>query len=190
MPKYLKRWLIRIAHSDYPWAGGMIYSPRFNSALYVWYLSKAVVNRLLIIVFYPVCFYFAFLVTPVILEYDLIVGIAAVTFIIWTLILYFTAIWWLWYKRKCDKVTNREDVKMVKTAMKRTLKFFPCWLSIHLMILLLLNILLLTRIKPEWIPVVVLLVLDILVIYYVSKFWIRMVTYPLRSSIIRETVRM
>ena len=174
-----QRWLMKIAHSDYPCAG-----PSLGYALAIYNSRRVILTSFLVL--FPICLLVFIPTIPELTDYDLFAGIAAKSFLLWLLILWFTVAWWLWYRRKCDKVANREDVRKVKASMKRMLRISPYYLCIHVLCLLFFNMLLLTHVKFAPIPVAVLLIGDIWIVYTISAAWIRMVAYPLRSHIIRE----
>jgi len=172
-----KRWFMKIAYSDYPGTG-------FGYALTIYKMRRVILTTFLLV--FPIYFLITIYAIPELTEYDLVARITATVFLLWFLFFYFATVWWFWYKRKCDKVACREDVRKVKKTMKKMIKLSPYYVLVHVLCLLLLNGLLLTYVKLELIVIAVLFIGDIMAIYGISTAWIRMVTYPLRSHIIRE----
>ena len=185
---YFRRWIMKIAFSDpmfaMPIASYLL--PQYNCILGN---SWRIITKSFLIVF-PVYFVIALYAIPELTEYDLLSEITVTFFLFWLLILYLTTVLWFWYKRKCDRVVNRENVKRIKKIlMKRLLKLFPYYLLVHVLFFSLFNILLLIRIKLDSLSVAFLIFCDILIVHIISVTWIRIATYPLRSQVIRTVVR-
>ena len=177
-----KRWAIKVALADFT---ELRLAPPLHTA-FLQYGTMTICMRTVLWV-YPLCFFFLlYLYIPlmnssVVLEDVLLLG-CFFALLAWSLFLYLTMLFWLWYKNKCRKMHNRNEKMRVRMWMKKMLKWSPYYVSTHVFFCVLVNVIIfldapyLIGVSPGF------AFLDFMLMFFIYRSWIRMAAYPLRTE--------
>jgi hypothetical protein len=197
LPKFIatthKRWVLKIAFADMPFASSMMYSPRINLAMYNYSMTQMFLWSMK--VFYPILFLITFYNTTLLLLFfntvdDIVLLLHCVFLLGWSLFIYLIAMHWLWYKKQCQNMKTPRNKRLIRFVMKKMLKLSPLYLAIHVFFFLFANCCFLVQgiLTDDPFAVAILPFINLLFIIYFYKiyyWWIRTATYPLRNKLFR-----